>query len=132
MRIMVDTNVLISSFVFKSNAMTSMFYKITQSHQLVISSYVLNELKTVVKRKFPKHVADLDKFLTKLSFELVYSPESVENVSLFKIRDSNDYMVLYSAILDDADILITGDKDFADIDIEKPEILTPSEFLEKY
>ena len=28
--------------------------------------------------------------------------------------------------------LITGDKDFEDIDIEKPEILTPNEFVSKY
>lgn len=27
------------------------------------------------------------------------------------------------------DILITGDKDFTDIEIEKPEILTPSDFM---
>ena len=27
---------------------------------------------------------------------------------------------------------ITGDKDFADIDIEKPEIMTPAEFMEQF
>ncbi|MEE5991787.1 MAG: hypothetical protein V3G42_00955 [Oscillospiraceae bacterium] len=29
-------------------------------------------------------------------------------------------------------VLIKGDKDFADLDVEKPEILTPSAFMEKY
>jgi len=29
-------------------------------------------------------------------------------------------------------ILISGDKDFSDVEIEKPEILTPAEFLEQY
>jgi predicted nucleic acid-binding protein len=43
-----------------------------------------------------------------------------------------DYPVLYSAIVEDVDILITGDKDFSDVDVEKPEILTPQKFLEKY
>ena len=51
---------------------------------------------------------------------------------LFEIRDSKDYPVLYTAIMENVDILITGDKDFADIDIEKPEILTPGQYLEKY
>lgn len=36
---------------------------------------------------------------------------------LFAIRDINDYPVLYTAIIDD---------------IDKPEILTPTNFLEKY
>jgi len=34
--------------------------------------------------------------------------------------------------LEDVDILITGDKDFAAVDIDRPEILTPTEFLSKY
>ncbi|MDD3336555.1 MAG: hypothetical protein PHI98_13745 [Eubacteriales bacterium] len=48
---------------------------------------------------------------------------------MFKIRDMNDYPVLYTAILENVDVLITGDKDFADLSIEKPEILTPAAFF---
>ena len=51
---------------------------------------------------------------------------------LFYIRDIKDYPVLYTAILEDVDVLVTGDRDFADIDIEKPEIMTPTEFIEKF
>ena len=40
--------------------------------------------------------------------------------------------MLYSAISADVDILITGDKDFSAVEVEKPEILTPSQFNEKY
>jgi predicted nucleic acid-binding protein len=32
----------------------------------------------------------------------------------------------------DVDILITGDKDFMDVVTEKPELLTPAQFLQKY
>jgi len=39
---------------------------------------------------------------------------------------------LYSAIIEDIDLFVTGDNDFDDVEIEKPEIITPSEFLEKY
>ena len=74
----------------------------------------------------------IEKFLTALSFELVYSPENYDGTPLFEIRDDKDYMVLYTAILSDVDILITGDKDYKDIEIERLEILTPKEFLEKY
>jgi predicted nucleic acid-binding protein len=51
---------------------------------------------------------------------------------LFEIRDDNDYIILHTAIIEDIDILITGDKDFAAVDIERPEILSPSEYLAKY
>ena len=37
-----------------------------------------------------------------------------------------------SAILSEMDVLITGDKDFQNIKIDKPEILTPTQFLDKY
>jgi len=39
---------------------------------------------------------------------------------------------LVSTIVSDVDILITGDKDFTVLEIERPEILSPSEFSERY
>lgn len=51
---------------------------------------------------------------------------------LFEIRDINDYPVLYTAIIEDIDILLTGDKDFLDIKIEKPDILTPAMYLKRF
>jgi hypothetical protein len=39
---------------------------------------------------------------------------------------------LVSAIVEDVDVLISGDGDFAPIDIEHPEILTPSSYVKKY
>ncbi|MCK9526738.1 MAG: hypothetical protein M0R49_12545 [Limnochordia bacterium] len=52
--------------------------------------------------------------------------------TLFPTRDPADYPVLYTAIVENVDVLITGDKDYAGIEVEKPEIVTPSEFVEKY
>ncbi|OXS25282.1 MAG: putative toxin-antitoxin system toxin component, PIN family [Acetobacterium sp. MES1] len=131
MRIMLDTNVLISSIIFKSKIMNELIAAILKDHRLVLSSFVIEELKSVVQRKFEGRAAELDHFLTVLPFEYVYTPDEMDE-DLFEIRDEMDYPVLYSAIVEDVDILITGDKDFSDIDIEKPEILTPNEFFEKY
>lgn len=130
MRIMLDTNVLISMMIFKS--FNAVIDKITQKHSIVLCSYVIDELHEVIERKFPNKQKDIEKFLMKLPFELVYTPKMIEEHDLFKIRDVDDEKVLYSAIIADVDILLTGDKDFSDIEIEKPEILTPSAFLEKY
>ena len=60
-----------------------------------------------------------------MSFELVYTPQQMEP-DLFDIRDAKDYPVLYTAIREEVDVLITGDKDFSDVDVERPEILTPA------
>ena len=127
MRIMLDTNVLISMLVFKS--FNAVIDKITQKYSIVLCSYVIDELHEVIERKFPNKQKDIEKFLMKLTFELVYTPKTIEEHDLFKIRDVDDEKVLYSAIIADVDILLTGDKDFSDIEIEKPEILTPSAFL---
>jgi len=126
---MVDTNVLISALVFQSEHLTKVIEKAAEEYTLVICSYVIDEINTVIERKFPKHKSTISKFLSKLSFELVYSPKEIEGERLFDIRDENDYMILHTAIIENVDILITGDKDFAAVDIDHPEILTPIEFL---
>ena len=131
MRVMLDTNVIISALLFPSAKMNAMMQCVLMKHRLVLSSYVVDELKRVVRRKFPQKEAVIDKLLTMLSFEYAYTPEKVED-GLFYIRDIKDYPVLYTAILEDVDVLATGDRDFADIDIEKPEIMTPAEFIEKF
>lgn len=47
-------------------------------------------------------------------------------------RDKNDYPILYTAIIENIDIFITGGKDFLDVDVEMPEIMTPADFVERY
>jgi predicted nucleic acid-binding protein len=100
-------------------------------HKLVLSSFVVDELKFIVQRKFPAKVKVVDRLLLKMSYDLVYTPEEIDE-TLFCIRDMKDYPVLYTAVIENVDILITGDKDFAGIEIEKPEILTPADFMAKY
>lgn len=131
MRVMLDTNILISAFVFRSKKMNELIYKLSTEHEIVICSYTIEELKELVDKKFNVTQNDLDEFLKDFPFTLVYSPTTVEN-KLFEIRDKDDYIILHTAIIEDADVFITGDKDFNDIDIDKPEIMSVTEFLEKY
>ena len=131
MRIMLDTNVLISALLFPGPKMNAMMNFIFTQHQLVLSSYVVDELKQVVKRKFPNKENAINKLLMLMSFEYVYTPNEMES-GLFEIRDGKDYPVLYTAIIEDVDILVTGDKDFSDIDIERPEIMSPTEFIKSF
>lgn len=132
MRVMLDTNVMLSAVIFRSQSMWKMMNWILQNHRLVLSSYVMDECYEVVKRKKPSLISALDRLFEGISFEMVHTPQTLPKHGWFTIRDKDDEKVLYSAILADVDVLITGDKDFCDIDIEKPEILTPRQFTEQY
>lgn len=131
MKVMLDTNILISAFVFKSKKMNDLIYKLSKDHEIIICSYTIEELKELISVKFKVNSKDLDEFLENFPFKLVYSPNEVKN-KLFNIRDKDDYIILHTAIIEDVDVFITGDKDFDDVKIDKPEIMNVSEFLQKY
>lgn len=50
---------------------------------------------------------------------------------MFEIRDPKDYPVLYTAMINGVDILVTGDEDFASVSVDMPRIMTPVQFLEE-
>jgi len=93
---------------------------------------VVEEMKDVVSRKFLSKKSELDLFFLTFPFDFVYTPEYFDTKEYPQMRDDSDLPVLISAILGAADVLISGDKDFCDVEIDRPEILTPAEFLERY
>ncbi len=56
MRIMLDTNILISAILFRSKSLSRLIEKVAEEYTLVLSTYVVDELKAVVERKFPTKV----------------------------------------------------------------------------
>ena len=131
MRVMLDTNVLISALLFPSERMTKFFENLVVNHTMVLCSYVIDELHMVVERKFPNKADVVEKLLGRMSYELVYTPKTIDKVML-EIRDVKDYPVIYTAIFEEVDVLVTGDRDFEDLELKRPEILTPTAFMEKY
>ena len=79
MRIMMDTNVLISIILFPTPHMNKMMEHIFQKHNLVLSSFVVEEFKGVMARKFPTEVKNVDRFLSRVSYELVYTPDEIDH-----------------------------------------------------
>ncbi|MBW3089535.1 putative toxin-antitoxin system toxin component, PIN family [Bifidobacterium miconisargentati] len=126
---MIDTNVLLSAVIFQSsNAVDVLTGTIQGPHELLLSTFTIEEARAVVSRKWPSRVDALEQYMLQLSFETVVTP-LIPHPGLFEIRDPNDYPVLYSAIIGAADVFVTGDKDFTDVDIETPLIMTPAEFV---
>ena len=104
MKVMLDTNIFISMIFFPSAQTRELAKKLTDTHQIVVCDYVIEELRLVTDRKFPAKRRFLDRFFMELPFELVYTPKAL-NLSGFP------EMVL---------------------DVEMPEIVTMAEFLRQY
>lgn len=132
MRVMIDTNVLLSGLIFHSRNMRKvMQIASNDTNVLLLSTFGIDEAREVVERKWPDRVGDLEFYLLELNFETIVTPLHLK-LGLFDIRDSNDYPILYSAIMGAADVLVTGDKDFDDVQVETPKIMTPTQFLDEY
>ena len=129
---MVDTNIWISLFVFKGKKFDELLSKVCLNHTLVMSSYIIDELFEVIDKKFPGKTEALENFLARIPYDIVINSGETHNVLNVNIRDKNDEEVLISAVQANVDLFITGDKDFNDINLSKPVILTPTEFLDKY
>ncbi len=131
MKVMLDTNILISAFILKSKIMNDLIELLSKNHKIFLSSYTIKELIEITETKFKVNKKYLNIFLEKFPFEIINSPKIIKD-KLFDIRDQDDYVILYTAIISNMDIFITGDKDFENVKIKKPEILGVREFLEKY
>jgi putative PIN family toxin of toxin-antitoxin system len=132
MRVMLDTNILISAAVLSSRYILPLLNELAERHTIVLSTYVLDELKRVTREKFPGKNAVVERFLRELPFELTYTPEIIDQLKYPDIRDAKDLPILVTAINEDVDVLLSGDDDFAPLDMERPEVLTPRNFMEKY
>ena len=131
MRVLIDTNVLISA-ALRADSIPWLAYQKAASypnHGLICEQNV-DELKRVFNKKFPHRLASLDKFLSiaLLTLELVSVPDS-DLAEETLIRDVKDRPILRAAIKARADVLLTGDKDFLESGVENPAIMTPAEFL---
>jgi putative PIN family toxin of toxin-antitoxin system len=129
---MVDTNILVSAIIFPNNLMGALFSKIIEEHHLVLSTTILDEFKKVVRQKFIEKLYLVEISLNKIPYDLVFHELESPKKDLFEIRDKSDYPILCSAIDLDVDVFITGDKDFRNVKLERPEILTAAGFLNKY
>ncbi len=132
MRVLIDTNVLISAALSAGGTPFQAYIKAATypNHGLICEQNV-DEMKRIFNKKFPHRLTALDKFLSValLTLELVPIPAD-ENVSETQIRDVNDRPILRAAIAAKADVLLTGDKDFLESGVKNPAIMTPAKFLE--
>ena len=131
MRVFVDSNTLLSSALFPSGVVAKAMQVALTRHRVVICSYVLEESRRIVESKFPSRIDAFTLFLNSLDFETVYTPTDVVFDGKL-MRDPKDVPILVTAQRENVDIILTGDKDFHALNLKKPEILSPRDFLNRF
>lgn len=126
MRVLIDTNVLFSALVFPNSKPAKALLYIADNHNIVLCEQNLREIREVLQRKAPKYLPAAETLLTELSYELIPSMYQIEKI----MRDETDQPILNAAILHDVDIILTGDKDFLALEIDRPKCITAAQFLE--
>jgi len=124
-RVLVDTNVIVSALIFPQSAPAHAVLTVIETEHLVLTQWILDELHDLIDRKWPDRLPALELFLNTVGYEIlgVGSP-GVE------IRDVDDQPILDAAISAGVDVIVTGDKDFLALEIDRPLILTVREYLD--
>ena len=130
MKILIDTNVLISAIVFRGRPREFLVKLRADGHSLFVSAYIEAELRRIFERKWPGRAEKL--FHEYLSLGLKRLSSTPETYGA--LRDSNDVPILSDAIFYDMDIILTGDRDFLEAGLTRPKAMsvsTLSAYLEK-
>lgn len=128
---MLDTNVLISAFVFGGNAGKLLKRLILSEHELYVSDYVDQEFKAKLEQKWPVKAQKVYQLFHTMKFKFCISTDK----KLGTLRDEKDIPVLSDALFHEVDLILTGDKDFLEANLSNPLIFSPSmlsEFLDKH
>ena len=132
MNVFLDTNILIPAVLNSNSTPAKAFIKaVSFPNRGLVCEQNIDEMRRIFNRKFPAKIQALETFLSLalLTLEVVNIPD-LEYTSENSIRDVNDRAILRAAIFANADVLVTGDKDFLESDIVNPKILTAAEFLD--
>jgi putative PIN family toxin of toxin-antitoxin system len=130
LRIVLDTNVVVSALLLSDSVPRQAFDKAIDDGEVVISTPVLIDLAEVLARdKLNKYLTEQERmrFLVALlkASELVGITEQIHNC-----RDPSDNKFLELAVCGNADVIVSGDDDLLVLNpFRGIAILTPRDFL---
>jgi len=130
MRLILDTNILVSAFVFKSETANIVVRHAAKKHTLLFSESTFKELKsTLLKPKFAE-IVELPT-IRKFIINLFRIGEFIDpKIKIAECRDPKDNKFLELAVAGNADCIVTGDKDLLVLNpFRGIKIKSPSDFL---
>ncbi len=137
MRVLVDTNVLISFLLNpgEGGAIRSIFYALVEGKfTLLLPERFLDEMANTAQTK-PRLAARISaerlNHFTALLRETGESVVEIKSLIPAVVRDPDDDYILAYALVGRADYLVTGDKDLLALSRQVPglQILTPAQFV---
>lgn len=127
MRVLIDTNILISALLFPSSVPARALLRAVSEDELVLCDQNIAELRGVLRRKAPARLPAAEALLAELSYELIPAVVNTQKT----IRDEKDQPILNAAVLYEVDAVVTGDKDFLSLGLARPRCLTAAQYLRK-
>jgi len=130
MRVVLDTNVLISALAFPGSKPDQILDRVRRhEHQLIASPFILEETQRVLVRKFgigQTTAAALIRTLSSLA-EVVHPTKRLHLVT----ANDDDNRILECAVAGEADVLVTGDRThlLPLKSVGKARIVSPADFL---
>lgn len=133
MRLVCDTNIIISALLFEGSKPAKAFDIGINHGAILFSSSTFTELEEVLSRnKFDQYISreERKQFLT--SFILDSTPVEI-NEAISECRDPKDNKFLELAVCGKADFIISGDEDLLALNpFRNIQILTPDSFLKMH
>ncbi len=108
LRVVLDTNVLISAIISNGKARELLKEAITNNYSLVTSNLILDELETVLRRpKFKTDKEETNRIIGALKRTATITDVKTK---IQAVKDPKDNMIIETAIDGKAQIIVTGDK----------------------
>lgn len=126
---LVDANVLISAITLQPSRVSPIVEYLFKTHEFCISHHIASELTRNTLRLKPQMSVVVQEFLNRN--ELVWIHEISESSKIIH-RDNSDQPILDAAIDFDVEVIISGDKGFHALEIERPRVMYPADFIEEY
>lgn len=133
MKVMIDTNIIISAALTPNGSSAKAFMKaLLPPYEPVVCDYIIDELHRKFHEKFPKRTMELEAFLFHALqvIKMVPTPKE-ETPDESAIRDVKDRPILRAARHAHVGLFLTGDRDFLESGIDDPMIVSAADFLEK-
>lgn len=127
MKILLDTNVLISALIFGGKTRRVLLNLVGTEHEIYVSDYIVKEFSDKINLKWPDKAERILKVFHTLPFHFCKSSEKLQG----SLRDKKDIQVLSDALYHEIDVILTGDKDFLEAELEKPLIFSIN-LMEEY
>ncbi|MFW6196639.1 MAG: putative toxin-antitoxin system toxin component, PIN family [Thermoplasmatota archaeon] len=129
MRLVLDTNILISAFFWDGNEKEILLKCKNKEHQSVLSPAIIEELNDVLSKKFEVPDNKITKYIQDILFfsEIVFTEGNVDVIE----DDPDDNYILETAVKGKASLIITGDNHLLKLKMyENIKIKSSSNFLE--